>query len=89
MVGRQPECEHPFARSILGQVWSTWPERTRGSVFVNLEVRLAFLASPLVQAVLSGDDFTADDLQAGPSPSPSTSARRWSTPRRCAPSTGS
>ena len=68
VVGRQPECEHPFARSILGQVWSTWPERTRGSVFVNLEVRLAFLASPLVQAVLSGDDFTADDLQAGPEP---------------------
>ena len=68
MVGRAPDCEHPFARSVLRQVWTTWPERTRGSVFVNLEVRLAFLASPLVQAVLSGDDFRADDLQAGPKP---------------------
>ena len=68
MVGRVPDCEHPFASSVLRQVWTTWPERTRGSVFVNLEVRLAFLASPLVQAVLSGDDFRADDLQAGPKP---------------------
>ena len=68
MAGRRPECPHPWARSILGQVLNDWPERTRGSVFVNLEVRLAFLASPLVQAVLSGDDFTADDLQAAERP---------------------
>ena len=53
---------------MLGRVWKTWHEKTRSSVFFNLESRLAFLASELVQAVLSGDDFRADDLMAGDQP---------------------
>ena len=47
-------------RTILGRVWKTWHEKTRSSVFFNLESRLSFLASELVQAVLSGDDFRAE-----------------------------
>ena len=68
MAGRPVRSPHPWAGDMLGRVWKTWHEKTRSSVFFNLESRLAFLASELVQAVLSGDDFRADDLMAADQP---------------------
>lgn len=68
MAGRIPRTADADMQSVLEEVWTAWPEKTRGSVFFNLRTRLAFLASPLVQAVFSGDDFRADDLAAGPRP---------------------
>jgi type IV secretion system protein VirD4 len=68
MAGRPVPSPHPWAAGMIGRVWKTWHEKTRSSVFFNLESRLSFLASELVQAVLSGDDFRADDLMAGDEP---------------------
>ena len=68
MSGRPVKGPHAWANDVLGRVWKTWHEKTRSSVFFNLESRLSFLASELVQAVLSGDDFRADDLMAGDEP---------------------
>ena len=88
MAGRPVESPHPWAADMIGRVWKTWHEKTRSSVFFNLESRLAFLASELVQAVLSGDDFRADDLMAATSRSPCSSARRCAWPSRCGRCTG-
>jgi len=68
MAGRPVESPHPWAADLIGRVWKTWHEKTRSSVFFNLESRLGFLASELVRAVLSGDDFRADDLTAADQP---------------------
>ena len=68
MSGRPIKSPHPWAADLIGRVWKTWHEKTRSSVFFNLESRLGFLASELVRAVLSGDDFRADDLMAADQP---------------------
>jgi type IV secretion system protein VirD4 len=68
MAGRPVNSPHPWAADLIGRVWKTWHEKTRSSVFFNLESRLGFLASELVRAVLSGDDFRADDLMAADQP---------------------
>ena len=61
-AGRPPgeatvACRHAWAAEMLHRVWNAWPDKTRGSVLFNLDTRLAFLASELVQAVVSGHDF--------------------------------
>jgi type IV secretion system protein VirD4 len=61
-------CEHPWAADMLDRVWNAWPDKTRGSVLFNLDTRLAFLASELVQAVVSGHDFAAEDLMVADRP---------------------
>ena len=52
MSGRPIKSPHPWAADLIGRVWKTWHEKTRSSVFFNLESRLGFLASELVRAVL-------------------------------------
>ena len=65
---RPVPCPHAWAAEMLHRVWNVWPDKTRGSVLFNLDTRLAFLASELVQAVVSGHDFEPEDLMAADGP---------------------